>query len=188
MINLERKPVIIVAVLAVAAILIAATPWTSRQHKAHQIAELARELGLPEDGAIIAEASRVWWAEQEDARIIANVIAHEAPYCTARHQQLVAQVILNRVADPRFPDTVREVIEQPGQYHPSYTQSLPTYSTASPEELRCFDAAVTALMGGVDCPADVIFQSQYSSLGAGVYEKITVDTGAYRSTTFFNFG
>lgn len=185
---MKRKLIIIVAVLASAVILVAATPWTSRQHKAHQIAQLARELGLPEDSAIIAEASRVWWAEQEDARIIANVVAHEAPFCSARHQQLVAQVVLNRVADPRFPDTVREVVEQPGQYHPTYTQNLPLYASASPEELRCFDAAVTALMGDVECPPEVIFQSEFAALGAGTYEAITVDTGAYRSTTYFNYG
>ncbi len=31
-------------------------------------------------------------------------------------QQLVADVILNRVADPRFPNTIEEVIYSPGQF------------------------------------------------------------------------
>lgn len=185
---MKRKLIIVAAVLAAAALLTAAAPWTSRQHKAHQIANIARELGLPEDSAIISEASRLWWAEQEDARIIANVVAHEAPYCTERHQRLVAQVILNRVADPRFPDNVRDVVTQPGQYHPSYVNDLPDYASASPEIRRCFAAAVAALNGEVDCPESVIFQSEFEQLGAGTYERIEVDTGAYRSVTFFNFG
>lgn len=183
-----RKLNIIVLVLLAAALLIGAAPWTSRQDKAHRLADLARELGCAEDSAIITEAARLWWAETEECRILANVIAHEAPYCTDRHQELVAKVVLNRVADPRFPDTVRAVVEQPGQYHPSYTQSLPSYETANETMRRCFDAAIRALMGEVECPRDVIYQSQYQSLGAGTYEAITVDTGAWRSTTYFNYG
>lgn len=183
-----RKLIIILAVLICAALLVAAMPWTSRQDKAHRLANLARELGCGEDSPIITEAARLWWAETEDCRILANVVAHEAPYCSDRHQQLVAQVVLNRVADPRFPGTVREVVNQPGQYHRSYTNNLPDYATAGAEMRRCFSAAIRALMGEVECPPDVIYQSQYQSLGAGTYEAITVDTGSYRSTTYFNFG
>lgn len=145
-------------------------------------------MGLAEDSAIIKEASVLWYAETEECRILANVIAHEAPYCTDRHQQLVAQVVLNRVGDGRFPDTVKSVVEQEGQYHPSYTRNLPEYANCSVEVRRCFANAIAALNGEVECPKDVIFQSQYISLGAGTYERITVDTGAYRSTTYFNYG
>lgn len=35
------------------------------QTKAHEIAELARSMGLSEDNPIIVEASRIWWAENE---------------------------------------------------------------------------------------------------------------------------
>lgn len=183
-----RKLQIILLVLIAAALLIGAAPWTSRQDKAHKLADLARELGCAEDSAIITEASRLWWAETEECRILANVLAHECPYCSDRQQDLTAQVVLNRVADPRFPDTIRAVVEQPGQYHRSYTQSLPDYASAGTELRRCFAAAIRALMGEVECPPDVIYQSQYQSLGAGTYEAITVDTGSYRSTTYFNFG
>lgn len=196
-----KKLNIIVFVLLCAAILLGAAPWTTRQDKAHRIAELAREIGLDEDHAIITEASRLWWAEEEDCRILANVLAHECPYCSDRQQDLTAQVVLNRVKDERFPDSIREVVEQADyirqsdgsvrvvyQYHPSYTMNLPDYATASTEMRRCFEAAIRALIGEVKCPSDVIYQSQYAGLGAGTYEAITVDTGSYRSTTYFNFG
>ncbi len=195
-----RKLNIIVLVLICAALLIGAAQWTTRQDKAHQIANLAREIGLPEDSVIITEASVLWWAEEEDARILANVLAHECPYCSDRQQELTAQVVLNRVADPRFPNTVREVVEQVNyftqpdgsvrtvyQYHPTYTQNLPEYATANETMKRCFASAVRALMGEVECPPNVIYQSNYNQ-GTGIYEKISVDTGAWRSVTYFNFG
>ena len=42
----------------------AAREWTSRQTTAHQIAELARDMGLPEDDPIIVRASEIWWSEE----------------------------------------------------------------------------------------------------------------------------
>ena len=196
-----KKLISVFAVMVIAALLVAGRPWSTRQDKAHQIADLAREMGCSEESGIIREASMLWWAETEDAKILANVIAHEAPYCSDRHQDLVAAVVLNRVADPRFPNTVREVVEQvsyfgqPGggvkvvyQYHPTYTQNLPSYEGASPEMRRCFEAAVRALVGEVECPADVIYQSNYSSIGAGNYETIYVNTGSFQSVTYFNYG
>lgn len=44
---------------------LAAGGWTAKQDTAHEIAELARSMGLPEDDPIIKRASEIWW--QEDA-------------------------------------------------------------------------------------------------------------------------
>lgn len=38
--------------------------WTDKQNKAHEIADMARSIGLAEDNPIIKEASRIWWEEQ----------------------------------------------------------------------------------------------------------------------------
>ena len=191
----------VLAILGVAALLVAGKPWSTRQDKAHKIADLAREMGCPEDSMIIREASVLWWAETDECRILANVIAHEAPYCSDRHQDLVAAVVLNRVADPGFQNSVREVVEQVNtyrqadgsnrtiyQYHPTYTQNLPEFHGANAEMKRCFLAAARALQGEVECPANVLYQSNYPSLGAGNYETIYVDTGSFRSVTYFNYG
>ena len=40
-----------------------ASGWTSRQETVHQIAELAREIGLPESDPIIVRASEIWWED-----------------------------------------------------------------------------------------------------------------------------
>ena len=42
----------------------AATNWTIKQQKAHEIAEIARGMGLPETDPIIQRASSIWWEEE----------------------------------------------------------------------------------------------------------------------------
>ena len=64
-----KKLVSLVLSLMLLAIAIPATAhaasngWTWRQEVAHQIADLARSLGVPEDHPIIAVAQDVWWRE-----------------------------------------------------------------------------------------------------------------------------
>ena len=172
----------------------------------HQIAELARAINLPETDAIIVRAQELWWEAEkniiaeksrlsykpiiveepktysnEDLRILATVIHYEARGCPDRHQQLVAQVVLNRVADSRFPNTIKAVVEQPGQYSAKYTRSYPNISQ------KCYDNARLALEGKVDCPSNVVFQAQFRQ-GTGVYEISYVNTGYWSSTTYFCYG
>lgn len=57
-------------VIAVIAIILStkagAISWTSRQVKAHEIAEIAREMGLPEDDPIIIRAKEIWADEKKN--------------------------------------------------------------------------------------------------------------------------
>ena len=161
--------------------------YTKKQEALHELAEAARALGLSEDNAIITEAQRLWMEEEMNLRIIAKVVRNEAPYCTDRHQQLVAQVVLNRKASPMFPDTVEAVVNQPGQYNPAYTRNLPTWDGADAETQRAFRNAIAAMNGEVECPENVVYQSEFDYLGSGSYEEITVDTGWFKSTTYFNY-
>ena len=39
--------------------------WTDKQNKVHEIADMARSIGLAEDNPIIKEALRIWWEEQK---------------------------------------------------------------------------------------------------------------------------
>jgi spore germination cell wall hydrolase CwlJ-like protein len=117
--------------------------------------------------------------DAEELRLLCNLIYFEARGCGDRHQQLVAAVALNRVADPRFPDTLFGVLTQPGQYGDG------SYAWQSPEitpEIRA--NAEAALAGTVECPADVVFQAEFIQ-GSGIYEISAVDTGWWRSTTYF---
>ena len=181
---------ILAGMLAAACVLMccgaAAHPAEQQKAAAHEIAEIAREMGLAEDDPIITRAQELWWEAEaictEDLRILANVIYYEARGCPDRHQQLVAQVVLNRVADPRFPDTVAEVVAQPGQYSPSYL-------TAAPMDIepRVYENARAAMEGQVECPDNVVYQAEFTQ-GDGVYEVSYVDTGWYSSTTYFCYG
>lgn len=162
--------------------------WTNNQNILHEIANLARELGLEESNPIIQEASKLWFFELEDMKILANVVFFESRGCTDRHQQLVAAVVLNRKKSNKFPNTISEVITQKKQYNPKYLNNLPDYFTADSEMKRCFENAYLAYIGKVDCPENVLFQSNYPELGTGYYEIIEVDTKYFKSTTYFAYG
>lgn len=49
---------------------------------------------------------------------LSHIIQAEAGYCQREMMEGVGSVVLNRVADDRFPDTIEDVIHQPGQYEP----------------------------------------------------------------------
>lgn len=53
----------------------------------------------------------------EDAEMIAKTVWGEARGCSTEGQAKVVWCILNRVDDPRFPDTIEGVITQPWQFH-----------------------------------------------------------------------
>lgn len=54
--------IILIGVMAISTS--AVSGWTDNQNTAHEIAELARSMGLPEDDPIIQRASAIWWDEQ----------------------------------------------------------------------------------------------------------------------------
>ena len=89
---------------------------TNRQNYLHDLAEMARKFGESEDSPIIQTLQEEWWKEQESLQILAKTVCGEAAICTWEHQCAVACVVVNRVNDPRFPNTVKEVVGQPKQY------------------------------------------------------------------------
>ena len=115
------------------------------------------------------------WA---DVETLARLIYWEAgsDSISDRHQQLVAQVVLNRVASPGYADTIAGVIAQPGQYAVArqVQAGLPAEIPA-----RCIANAILALNGSVDCPPDVVYQAEFRQ--GAVYE---VHSTSY-STTYF---
>lgn len=111
-----------------------------------------------------------------DLDILANVIAGEAMSCPLDHQIAVASVVMNRVNDPRFPNSVAEVVGQEGQYSESYLQGT------APES--CYEAAEIAYNGESDVPSTVIYQANFPQ-GTAVWWRSDVDTGYWQSTTYF---
>lgn len=61
---------------------------------------------------------------EEDLLLLAKIIEIEAGHEPYEGQLAVGSVIMNRVESDRFPDTVREVIHQPGQFPPVHNGAL----------------------------------------------------------------
>ena len=102
---------------------------------------------------------------QEDLDLLSRIIYAEAG-CTWIPdwvQRMVGSVVLNRVASPYYPDTIREVIYQPGQYAPTWDGSI--YKTP---DARTIANAKYLLENGSVCPANVIGQNSIIT-GSGVY-------------------
>ncbi len=156
---------------------------------AHDMAENARYLGFGEDHTIIREAQGVYAVQraryrelkaqlaqaqaaaaapaysEEDLDLLARLIYAEAG-CTWIPdwvQQMVGSVVLNRVNSPVYPNTIREVIYQPGQYGPAYSGSIDR-----PADARTIANAKYLLEHGSLCPANVTGQAGFIS-GSGLY-------------------
>lgn len=184
---------IIVVVMTFAILVACAGMGYSEQQKikdtVHEIAELARSIGLPEDDPIIVRAKELWWEAhntpvktytEDDLRILTNVIHYESCGCSEWHKELVGQIVCNRVEDSRFPNTIKDVVAQPRQYSVFYT-------TTTVSCQNCQNIARNVLEGNVDCPANVIYQANFRQ-GTGVYKVSYVNTGWFRSITYFCYG
>ena len=104
------------------------------QAQAHEAAQAMRQMGYEESSAYIQTAKATWNEAQqeiaaynrlakytdEDIRILATAVYYEAGSTTDQLREYVAQVVLNRVGDSRFPNSIRGVITQPGQYAGKY--------------------------------------------------------------------
>lgn len=103
---------------------------------------------------------------QEDLDLLARIIYAEAGCTWIPNwvQQLVGSVVLNRVASPYYPDTIREVIYQPGQYSPTWDGSINKKPVA-----RTIANAKYLLEHGSMCPETVIGQNSIVT-GSGIYK------------------
>ena len=102
---------------------------------------------------------------QEDLEVLAHVICGEAQCYDDQEQLYVGSVVLNRVADPRYPNTIRGVVFQKGQYACTWDGNYYRQPTA-----RNWANATYLLTYGSQLPANVIYQSGRRQ-GKGVYIK-----------------
>lgn len=112
----------------------------------------------------------------EDLYVLSHIIQCEAGYCERAMMEGVGSVVLNRVADSRFPNTIYEVVNQPGQYRP-VTDGI--FTSAQPTEL-VIEVAVDLLQWGSKYPPEVIYQANFPQ-GDGTY--LTLSTSY--STMYF---
>ena len=115
-----------------------------------------------------------WEHRQEEINLLAEVIYHENWYTDKDHlaAYYTGAVVMNRVHSPAWPDTVKGVLYQKGQYSTTkffYTKELP------PE---VYDMAWDIYRNGTpEVPEDVIFQAM-RPLGK-TWKKVNTDYFCY---------
>lgn len=110
---------------------------------------------------------------------MAAVIYNEAgaDACSDTHRAMVAYVVLNRVNDPRFPDSIRGVLEQRGQYHGMGNGVVFAARSSNPGEAHAVERAyriareVLENRNDIPIPSNVVFQAEFVQ-GTGVYTQI----------------
>lgn len=178
------------------------------QDQAHQTAESLRKKGYSDSSAYVQAAKSTWNEAQkaiagyqklaqysdEDIRILTTTVFHEAGHTTEQLRQYVAQVVLNRVEDSRFPDTVKGVITQPGQYSTKYATVEAANAIQATDSKNgtyyygiCEDSVKAAMMGQVEMPSNVLYQAHFSQ-GKGVWKSVYFNSGWYASTSYFCYG
>lgn len=113
-----------------------------------------------------AEATPSYTAEELE--LMALVIYQEAgaDKCSDETRLMVGTVVMNRVADDRFPNTIYEVVTQKGQYGrlhwtgPVWPERASTDAEAHAVE-RAYECAEKVLNGERSLPSDVIWQSEH---------------------------
>ena len=178
------------------------------QAQAHLVAEALRKRGYSEDSVYIQAAKSSWEGAakaiegyqrlsqytDEDIRILATTVYYEAGGTTEQLREYVAQVVLNRVADDRFPDTIYGVITQPGQYAGNYVTASATQAIKDKDARNgtfyystCVTSAKRAMMGGVDMPSNVVFEANFKQ-GTGVWKAVYFNSGYFASTSYYCYG
>lgn len=99
-------------------------------------------------------ASRDW--DADDAERLMQIAMAEAEGESTAGKALVMLVVLNRVWSDEFPDTIEEVIFQPGQF--SVTEEGGRYYTTEPDE-GCREALYLVNMGWDESQGALYFES-----------------------------
>jgi len=113
---------------------------------------------------------------EEDLYFMSRIVQAEAGYCEREMIEGVASVIINRVNDERFPDTVYGVVSQSGQY-----STFSTVDSQVPTD-DVIEVCIDVLENGSKFPPDVIYQANVI-LGP-VYKTLSTSY----STMYFCYG
>ena len=112
---------------------------------------------------------------QEDINLLAEVIYWENWHTDSEHlaAYYTGAVVMNRVKSKDWPNTIKEVLYQRGQYSTTkkfFTKEIPA---------ECYELAEMILRDGTpDVPENVIFQSM-RKLGKGTWKKVNTDYFCY---------
>jgi spore germination cell wall hydrolase CwlJ-like protein len=107
----------------------------------------------------------------EDLYILSHIISAEAGNCSEDMMLSVGSVVLNRVADDRFPDTIEDVVFQKGQYSPTWNGAYYQEPTEGAQKV-----AEQLLTEGSQIDESVVWQAEFPQ-GNGVYDTIESPCG-----------
>ena len=74
----------------------------------------------------VPEPEYEMYFSEDDVVAMAKMLWGEARGCELDNQQKAVWCVLNRVDDPRFPDTIQGVLSQPSQFH-GYSPDFPVW-------------------------------------------------------------
>lgn len=108
------------------------------------------------------------FAPPEDVDLLARLLTAEMGYGASEEEYFLTGVVVwNRMKSDDFPDTLEEVIYQPGQY-----QCVNNGHINRDYDDLAWEIANEILIDGVVCiPEDLVFQAEFKQ-GSGVYKQI----------------
>lgn len=115
---------------------------------------------------IIVLARKTFAYTDDDLYVLSHIISAEAGNCSEDMMLSVGSVVLNRVADDRFPDTISEVVFQEGQYSPTWDGAYYNEPTEAAQKV-----AKRLLEEGSAIDASVVWQAEFPQ-GNGIYDTI----------------
>lgn len=134
----------------------------------------AQEMTLVEPETVVEETGPVDMADPGELYLLAHLLCGEVQTGSWETQIAVGSVVLNRVADSSYPNTLRGVIYQKGQYACTWDGNF----DRTPTE-RNWAVARYLLENGSQIPANVVYQAQFRQ-GHGVYGKFGREILCYK--------
>lgn len=108
------------------------------------------------------------YADYSDLDLLAAIIWCEAGNQPYDGMVAVGEVVMNRVANSSFPNTIAEVLEQPGQFTP-YSSGTLQSALASGVNSTCYQAAQDALNGAQPVPGALYFNTHSGTTKLGAH-------------------
>ncbi len=108
---------------------------------AEEAARMAEEERIRQQTEALRAAAVVSFSEK-DYEVLKRIVQAEAGICDMKGKILVANVIINRVKNPEFPDNITDVVYQRSQFSPVYDGSINTCKVTG-ETIEAVNRALT---------------------------------------------
>lgn len=151
-----------------------------RQYNSVSANVITKTETIVEEKEVVVEVEKTPNYTYDELYCMATVIYNEAGgnECTDEHRELVGYVVLNRVNSSYYPNTIREVLEQPSQYQ-GFSRNGVNFAKRSSDtiEAKALERAwITAKKvlenrDNIPIPESVVFQAEFKQ-GSKVYKQI----------------